>query len=325
MRLCISFLSGLLVLTALPASGEPTHIKFGVIASSARTIGALPPAIAERQGFFARENLHVELVGLRGVEHQIAALDKLEVEITHTATPYLIQAVLNGSDAVAVVGGGANNLLTFLAKPELKDYASLKGKVIGMSLPQDTISIATRMLLRKNGLADTDYTIEERIGPLRSQCLMKGECDAAAVNQPTDILMMRQGYNKLGDSLDVIPVLQFNMLAARRAWAVQNKDTVVRFARAMGASYAFMRDEKNRDAVIAMIVEITGSTPDVAREMLRLYYEPDRGILPRQAEISVPGVEKVIELLSQSGELKAPLPKADRFIDLTYLREAGLQ
>ena len=37
------------------------------------------------------------------------------------------------------------------------------------------------------------------------------------------------------------------------------------------------------------------------------------------------GIAKVIELLGATGELKAPLPAADRFVDLEYLRAAGLE
>ena len=59
--------------------------------------------------------------------------------------------------------------------------------------------------------------------------------------------------------------------------------------------------------------------------MLAFYYEPDKGVMPRQAEISVPGVTQVIALLGQTGALKGPLPPADRFIDLQYLKAAGLQ
>jgi hypothetical protein len=34
---------------------------------------------------------------------------------------------------------------------------------------------------------------------------------------------------------------------------------------------------------------------------------------------------KVIELLGQGGELKAPPPTTERFVDLQYLKAAGLQ
>ena len=55
--------------------------------------------------------------------------------------------------------------------------------------------------------------------PLRADCLAKGECDAAPLVQPYDIVFMSKGYGKLGDTLEVVSVLQFSVIAARRAWA----------------------------------------------------------------------------------------------------------
>ena len=90
-----------------------------------------------------------------------------------------------------------------------------------------------------------------------------------------------QPASKLGDSLEVIPVLQFNLIAARRDWAAQNKDLVVRFARAFGDAYRFMRDAKHRDEVVRILAETTDAPPEVARAMLAFYYVPDRGVMPR--------------------------------------------
>jgi ABC-type nitrate/sulfonate/bicarbonate transport system substrate-binding protein len=195
-----------------------------------------------------------------------------------------------------------------------------------MSLPVDTISIASRLLLAKHGLKETDYRTTELIGTqTRAKCLLAGECDAVPLGQPDDIVFAAKGYPKLGDSLEVIPVLQFNVIAARRDWAAKHKDLAVRFARAFGDAYRFMRDPANRDEVTRILSETTGASPDVARQMLAFYYEPDRGVMPRQAEISLPGVAKVIELLGNSGALKPPLPAAERFVDLQYLQAAGLQ
>jgi len=36
-------------------------------------------------------------------------------------------------------------------------------------------------------------------------------------------------------------------------------------------------------------------------------------------------LEQVIGLMSQAGNLKAPLPSADRFVDTQYLKAAGAQ
>jgi hypothetical protein len=86
-----------------------------------------------------------------------------------------------------------------------------------------------------------------------------------------------------------------------------------------------MADPKNRSEVIALGATATGVVPDVLSEIYKLYYEPYSGALPKHGEINVAGVSKTIELLRDSGELKDPVPKADRFIDLQFLQAAGLE
>jgi ABC-type nitrate/sulfonate/bicarbonate transport system substrate-binding protein len=305
---------------------EKIALRYGQISGSVKSVSSLALYTAQRKGFLARENIALEVVRLPGVHHMIEGLDQNKVDVSHTATPYLIQGALKGSQAAAVVGGPANTIFSLIAKPEIKSFAALKGKLVAMSLPVDTISIASRLLLAKHGLKEPAYRTVEQVGTqTRAKCLLSGECDAVPLGQPDDIVFAAKGFTKLGDSLEVIPVLQFNVIAARRDWAAKNKDAVTRFARAFGNAYKFMRDPASRAEVSAILSETTGASPEVARQMLAFYYEPDRGVMPRQAEISLPGVAKVIELLSESGALKAPLPDAARFVDLQYLQAAGLQ
>jgi ABC-type nitrate/sulfonate/bicarbonate transport system substrate-binding protein len=326
MRLPLPAAVAAVLLSAPVAAQEKVNLRYGQIAASARSVSSLALNIAQRKGFLAHENIELDVVGLRGVQHQIEELDKGTVDVSHTATPYLIQLVLKGSPSVGIVGGPANTIFSLMAKPGIKTYDDLKGKLIGMSLPVDTISIASRMLLAKHGLKEPAFRTKELVGtPIRAKCLTDGECDAVPLGQPDDIVFAQHGYSKLGDSLEVIPVLQFNVIAARRDWAEKNKAVATGFARAFGNAYKFMRDPQNRDEVARTIVDTTGAPPEVARSMLSFYYEPDRGVMPKQAEISMAGMTKVIELLGETGELKAPLPAAERFVDLQYLKAAGMQ
>ena len=327
--MCTRTLAALALCTGLiaPAHGEDKiTLRYGEIANSARGISTLGTHIAQRKGFLEREGIDFKVVGLRGTSFQVAALDNGEVEVANTAMPYLIQAVLKGSDSVGIVGGSANQVYSLIARPGIKSFDDLKGRTVGLSLAVDTISIASRMLLEKHGLTKADYRTRELVGtPARADCLAKGECDAVPLGQPDDLVFMQRGYGKLGDSLEVIPTLQFGVIAARRAWAAANRDTVLRLARAVGGAYTFMRDAANRDEVVRIAAETTGAPAQVMRAVLASYYEPDRGIMPKQGEIDMAGVSAVIALLGRTGELTAPLPAAERFVDLQYLEAAGLQ
>src|SRR5262249_15004744 len=87
------------------ASAETLSLRYGQAYSAARSIFSLPVAIAEREGFFAREGLKVQILQPipGGADNQITALHNDSVDLTHVATPFLIRAALGGSDAVAIV------------------------------------------------------------------------------------------------------------------------------------------------------------------------------------------------------------------------------
>src|SRR6202030_2799870 len=147
------------------AHAQTTMLRFGQIPSTVHAVSSLYLYVAQIQGFFARENIAVETVQIPGgTGNMVAALDRGAVDVTQTATPYLIQAVLNGSPAIAIAGTTANPIYSLIAKPQIATFADLKGKLIGLSLPVDTISISMRKLLALNGIRDGDYRVKELVG-----------------------------------------------------------------------------------------------------------------------------------------------------------------
>jgi ABC-type nitrate/sulfonate/bicarbonate transport system substrate-binding protein len=329
MRLTVKLVASWVIALALAAGANAQNIalRYGQIPSTVKTVSALQFHLAQRKGFFAREGITLEMIPIDGgAANMVVALNKGAVEIARTATPYLIQDVLKGSDNVAILGETATPIYSLIAKPEIKSFGDLKGKTVGLSLAVDTISISTRKLMALNGIKESDFKVKELVGtPARADCLRKGECDAVPLGQPEDFLLMKQGYHRLGVSTDAMKNFQFIVSAVRRSWGEKNKDALVRYVRAVSAAYRFMREPSGRDEIVRLVVETTGSSEEIARETLALYFDPDRGVVPKQGEIDVKGFAQVIQVMAESGELAPPLPRAERFIDLQYLKAAGLQ
>jgi ABC-type nitrate/sulfonate/bicarbonate transport system substrate-binding protein len=312
---------------AQSAATQPVTLRFGQIPSTVRAVSSVYLYIAERKGFLAREGIRLEFIPIEGgTDKMVAALDQGTVDVAHTATPYLIQAALAGSDTVAIAGEVANPVYSLIVRPEITSYADLKGKQLGLSLPIDTISISTRKLLAQNGLSSAEYTVKELVGtPVRFACLKSGECAGVPLGQPNDLEAIGQGYRRLGFSTEAVSALQFQVIAVRRAFAAANRDTVVHLVRALADAFRFIRDPANRDEVITTMAERTGSSAQIARDTLALYFEPEKGVLPRAAEIDLKGLDQVIAFMGEGGALNAPLPVAARFVDLQYLRAAGVE
>ncbi len=323
----VALLSAAAFLT-MPGARADTTLRLGQVPSTMKSVGVVPYVIADQKGFFTREHLAVQLVPLEGgTDQMVKRLDAGDVEISSSATPYFIQAVAEGrSQDVAVAAATANPIYSLMVKPDIKSFADLKGKTLGLSLGIDTISISMRKLLAQKGLKDGDYKVKELVGtPVRFDCLKRGECDGVPLGQPEDFTAIDHGFTRLGVSTDAVKHFEFTVLIVRPDWAKQNRAALVGFLRGFAAALQYFRDPAHRNDVVKTIVATTGVTDKIARETLKLYFQPDRGVIPRVGELDLKGLAQVIAFMGEAGVLKAPLPKPERFVDRSYLRAAGVR
>ena len=327
-RLAVILASLLCVIGRSAVSAQTIPLRYGQAYSAMRSIFSLPVSVAEREGFFRREGLNFRVVVPipGGSDKMIDALHDDTCDVTHVATPFLIRAALAGSDAVAIAAEFNNPIYSLVAKPEIKSFADLKGKLLGLADEAGTITISTRKLLALHGIREGDFRVKIIEGtPTRFTCLRRGECAAVPLGQPQDLLALNEGYRLLGLSTEAVPEFLYTVTAARRSWAAANKDAVLRYVRGLASSFKFIRDPANRKAVAKTIVETTGSSAPIAEQTLALYFEPERKVLPQQGELNLNGLTQVIAFMGEAGTIKTPLPAAKRFVDLQYLEAAGLQ
>ena len=311
------------------AAAQPLTLRYGQDWSSAHSIFSLPIAVAQREGLFRRQGLNVKVViPVPGGSDKMVfdALDKGWIDVTHIATAFLIRAAMKGSDAVAIDAEFRNPIYSLVARPGIRSYADLRGKLIGLADEQGSITISTRTLLAKHGLERGTFNVKTEEGtPQRLYCLLHGNCDAVVLGQPQDLQALAQGYSVLGRSGEVVPDLVYTVTAARRGWAEAHREEVIRYVRAMADAFAFIRDPANRSKVVADIAAGTGCSAAIAAQTLDLFNEPGRDVLPKRGEIDLKGLQQVIAMMAQAGLLKPPLPQAERFVDLQYLNAAGVQ
>src|SRR5437762_3332031 len=132
---------------------ELTMVRYGQNAAGLGGLSSLPFNVAQRKDYFRRERIHLVMIPIPGgTDRIVAALDKGEIDAGKNATPYLIQAVLQGSDAVAFMSQTANPVYSLVVRPEIKNFDDLKGRTVGLSTPGDTITLSSVRLLAGKGL-----------------------------------------------------------------------------------------------------------------------------------------------------------------------------
>jgi len=328
-RLRLSFVAVLLLacLSSESRAAELLTLRYGQNATSTGSLSGLPLEVAARKGLFTRAGLNLEVVPIAGgTDRIVAALDKGEIDAGKNATPYLIQAVLQGSDAVAILAQTANPVYSLIVRPEIKSYTDLKGKQIGLSTAGDTITLSAVRLLASKGIKSSDFHAKPVVGTLaRFECLKSGECAAVPMGQPEDLDAIKQGFPRLGFTYEAGADLIFNVDMTRRSWGEKNKEVLVRMVRGFAASYQFMNDAKNYDEVRNIVKESLKISDDTARQIFAPYTQPDKNVLPKRGELDLAAFDRVLALMGQAGVIPTPVAPAARFVDLQYLKAAGIQ
>ena len=252
--------------------------------ADAEGLARLPFIVAQQKDFFAQAGVRVNVIkdaiagpysnsqaALKGYEPSIERGGRADMATANGG--FFINAVLNGSDAVAVGVQTANPVYSLIARPEIRTYADLKGKTITLTAPWDGITLTTRALLAQHGIGKNDFTFEAiRMSDTRLECLKAGKCAAIAAVHPTDIQAINSGlgFHRLGTTVEAGPVT-FYVEVVRREWASTHQDAIVRYLRAQAAAMRFIHDPKNRGEVSRIIKEITGEPQAIVDQLVANY------------------------------------------------------
>ena len=302
-------------------SQEALPLRYAQTASTWRSIFSLPMRIAEKEGFYAANGLDLTMIPVEGgAESSLIALEEGKADIAHVATSFLITAALRGSDTVAIMAEFNNPIYSLVAKPWYRSISELKGRRVGMADMSGAVSLATLALFAQHGITERDLEINVIEGtPGRFQCLMRGDCDAVPLGQPQDFHAIRQGFRLLGATNEAVPDFVYTVTAVRKSWGPGNREALVRYIRAMGDSFSFIRDPKNRNRIAASMKAWWGSSEDTSFSTLDLFFNPEKNVLPFNGEINMKGIDQVIRFLKESGLVNRPFPPAETYVDLQYL------
>jgi ABC-type nitrate/sulfonate/bicarbonate transport system substrate-binding protein len=316
--------------SATALAQAPVTLRYAV--DTERNINELSQRLAEQQGFFAREGLKLELhrfVATRNREADRTALlasqDKFDMARMQLSELMEPEGRFKGLNYVAVEAVVNNPVYFLVARPEIKSFADLKGKTLTLPSPADPISLTAHELLKMHGLVDADVKIKDIAGSQpRVDCLKSGECAAASLSQPPVFAAFDGGAHTLAMHIETGHHLLYVIEMVDRAWAESHADVIVRYIRATAAANRFIRDPANRGEVIKAAMEVTGQPEDRAREMLAYFWDDKNDVLPRQGEIDLAKVNALMGLYGKYGILPTPLPPPERYVDLRYLKMAGV-
>jgi ABC-type nitrate/sulfonate/bicarbonate transport system substrate-binding protein len=236
----------------------------------------------------------------------------------------VINAVEQGGGGnLVILGGDINKIVyTLVAAKDVRSYADFRGKTLAVPGLQEGSAVVLKKMLAANGLGPDDYSFIPVGGTAnRASAVVNGTAAGALIGQPQDFRLVADGQPSLGVSSEAVPYYQFDVIAGRRDWAQRNPDTVVRFLRAVVQADRWLYDPANRERAAQIAADTLKLTPDEGLRSYDLLITQTQAI-PRQGEVSGPGMDTAIEIMAEIGLLSPPLPPADKYIDSSYLARA---
>jgi NitT/TauT family transport system substrate-binding protein len=312
-----ALLAAMMFCSAATAQSNPDKLTIGTITLS---LNNLPIYVAQDRGFFAKENLFIEAVVLNASTRAIPALIGGSTQISASSAMTTIRAIEKGA-SLKIVGGLINApVYDLYAGAKYKSIKDLKGTTIGVTglITSDTILL--KEMLKANGLEyPRDYAMLAIGGtPDRFLALQTGNIAAGILSPPYSFSADEIGMVNLGSTAKQTPYFTQTVFNVRTEWAHEKKAQLVRFLRAIVRASQFTHTQKEETVrIIAKRFKFNEKQSEASWR----YFVPSNAI-PKDGEVNAKGVDKVLQLLVEDGTLKLPLPRQDKYIDMTFLDEA---
>jgi ABC-type nitrate/sulfonate/bicarbonate transport system substrate-binding protein len=310
----VLFFGGLVLVPAVCAQ----TVKVGI---TSKTLFFLPYYVGQKKGFYATENIRIEPVLIGRSDVQLAALLAGELQIGSLNADATIVINEKGGNLKVIAGVDNSAPYILVGGKAYKKIDDLKGARIGVSaLRGGATSILLDYLKSKGLLYPRDFSMMVISGgtSARLTALESGAIAGGVLGIPYSDMAVDQGFNRLGDTLELIPTYQFNAVTVNPTWAEKNRDTTVRFLKAHIRSIRWIYEQPGQAA--EFFTQEMGVKPPYARRGVD-YFTKNK-IFPIDGAVTLDGLKMNIEVQARDGVLKEPLPSPEKYVDLSYLRQA---
>jgi NitT/TauT family transport system substrate-binding protein len=309
----------LALFTVLPGSfATAQSLKVGM---TSKTLFYLPFYAAQKRGLYAAEGLKVELILIGRSDVQLQALLSGEIHFATLNSDGVIAVNEKGANLKVIAGVDNAAPYVLVGGKAYKTINDLKGARLGVSsLRGGATSILLEYLKSKGLNYPKDYVMTVLSGgtTARLTALETGAIAAGILGIPYSDIAIDQGFNKLGDTMEVISTYQFNGVTVNPSWAEKNRAAVVKFLKAHIRSLRWIH-EQPEEATALFISEMGVKQPYARRG---IDYFTKNKVFPVDGAVTLDGLKINIQVQFKDGVLKEPLPGPEKYADQSYVRQA---
>jgi len=275
--------------------------------------------VAQKEGYFRNEGLNVEILNIRG---ELAAKITSVGEIDFFTQGFSgLGAALRGLPLKILMIVDEKPDWDFMAQPQIKNFAQLKGGAVGILSIAGTVATVTREMLRRNNLdpaKDVNLMVmggnDMRFISLKSRAIQATLLDAA-----NGYRAHREGFNKLAAAGDYVNAYLNGAVVTSAERVKQAPDRVSRFM--LGAVKGYQFFVTRRESAISYMLEFLKSKD---REAVSAIYDASVKVMSRDGMMEDQALQAVIEDAQRSIGVKKEIRAADYF-DFSFLRKAREQ
>jgi ABC-type nitrate/sulfonate/bicarbonate transport system substrate-binding protein len=304
-------------LFCLAPSAWADTVKVSIISDSA---GTWPLRVAEQKGYFTQEGLQVEISVTVDSQKQLAGLADGTFDITQQASDHFVRAVQEGKN-VFVFMTISRPIFDFVVQRDVRTIADLKGKTIALDHPTTGYWLLFRKIFAQNGLPPDAYSLLPYLGgaEARWKAVQDGRAQGTFLNPPLSLRAISGGLTRLTGLAEHVPNYPATSGGARRDWAKQHPETLEAYLRANIRAIRWLSDPAHRDEALAIYAKRVKSDPKELAESYDTFIR--QGLVPG-AKLGMDGMQQMLELLVESGQLAADKARPELYADASYQEKA---
>jgi ABC-type nitrate/sulfonate/bicarbonate transport system substrate-binding protein len=243
--------------------------------------------VARRDGSLERAGLDVVETSVTSSPAQFQSLEAGDYDLAFTSPDNVIayrfvsKNPLGRTLPVEIVSALDRGLgLSLCLAPTIASVADLRGRVIGVDVPQSGFAFVAYELLRRAGLNPNDYTVTA-LGstPRRATALIDGECAATVLNAGNELRASGAGCTVQSTVNDIGPYLG-TVIAAMATDDPEKMEIRHRFTAVMLETAQRIVAGERTDLVVDAAQNLLGLSEDEARAHYRCLLDPANGLIP---------------------------------------------
>ena len=307
-----------LVLSAQTAKLEQIHVL--------TLVGRpLPVIVGEKRGTFAKFGIEVTTENCASSDLMRAALAAGKGDLAYAAVDNAVAMVEIAGVDVVIVSGGEGSQNELIAQPDIKSIKGLQGKTLLVDAPNTAYALQLKKIMLLSGMqAGRDYEMKPYgATPLRLEALLKhSEFAGSMLGAPASLSGKSAGLVSLGSIPDLLGAYQAGGHFARRKWADEHRESMVKYLAAYVESQRWVMDPANKKRVLEIMVEEYKLAPEVAAGTYELSMTRPGGF-EKDAQLDQEGFRNVLKLRAEvEGQWGGHAPPASKYYDDTYYQAA---